>query len=150
MIVGQYNDSSNSYGFLYKNENFTTISFPGGQYTVAYSINSNGAIVGYYTDSVGAGHGFLQSNGVFSSFDFPDAYTTFAYGINDAGAIAGAYDDLTVVHGFIFSGGVFTTVDVPEGQRLRCSASRTTAMWSASLRIVSASTTASSVNRRLV
>src|SRR5229473_454452 len=54
---------------------FTSIDFPGANYTDARGINPRGDIVGLY---VGAGvtHGFLLSGGEFASIDVPGASFT--------------------------------------------------------------------------
>jgi len=73
------------------------------------SINSEGTITGYYTDTKNVIHGFVRSpGGEFNTFDAPGAgsvaasgYGTFPNSINDAGAVAGHYTDAQgVTHGF--------------------------------------------------
>jgi len=73
------------------------ISFdpPGGIGTNALSINSRGAITGYYYlfgNADNRAHGFLRRpGGTFVSFDAPESTGTTPVSINDAGAITGYY-----------------------------------------------------------
>src|ERR1022692_3776084 len=81
---------------------FTTIDAPGActgpnQGTYAFSINTAGAITGYYIDTISVFHSFVRSpSGTLTTFDAPGAGTgayqgTSAHGINAAGAITGYY-----------------------------------------------------------
>ena len=91
--------------------------------TVAYANNSEGAIVGSYTDKNVVPHGFLRTvDGNIISFDAPGAglgagldQGTVAYSINDLGVIAGQFEDNNnVFHGFVrYSDGHFATFDAP-------------------------------------
>src|SRR5438309_1597679 len=74
--------------------------------TFALSVNSAGAIAGYYYGALGASlgtHGFLRApDGAFTTFDAPGGQGTFALTINSAGAIAGYFDELHLHHrGFL-------------------------------------------------
>ena len=131
VIAGSYVDAKNvSHGFLRTpNSEFTTIDAPGagtfpGQGTGVCAvdcINSEGAIVGFYTDPNNVPHGFLRSPaGDFTRIDVPGAGTgafqgTGASGINTEGALVGGYTDASNVnHGFVRSpAGDFTPFDVP-------------------------------------
>jgi probable HAF family extracellular repeat protein len=58
-LVGIYQLSSGVYaGFSYQNRKLKTIQFPGSNATVAYSINADGIVVGYFIDSSSTYHGF--------------------------------------------------------------------------------------------
>ena len=92
---------------------FTTIDVPGAIGTQAYDINSEGDIVGLYTDAGGKMHGFMLSNGNFNIIDFPGSTMTRAYGINSRVDIVGDYKDAAGNHGFLLRDGVFTSIDVP-------------------------------------
>src|ERR1700733_9666286 len=91
--------------------------------TVAYANNSEGVIVGSYTDKNVVPHGFLRTvDGHIISFDAPGAglgadldQGTVAYSINDLGVIAGQFEDNNnVFHGFVrYSDGHFATFDAP-------------------------------------
>lgn len=92
---------------------FTTIDVPGAVLTNAYDINSEGDIVGLYTDAGNKMHGFMLSNGNFNVIDFPGSTMTHAYGINPRVDIVGDYKDAAGNHGFLLRDGVFTSIDVP-------------------------------------
>ena len=80
----------------------------------ANGINSNGQIVGTYTDANGS-HGFLDIGGMFSSIDAPfgGVLGTFATGINDSGQVVGFYAVGNEIHGFLDFGGAFTSIEYP-------------------------------------
>jgi hypothetical protein len=100
---------------------FSTFEAPGagthaGQGTLATSINSTGAVAGYYLDSSKATHGFVRAaNGSITSFDPPGAANTEALSINSAGAITGYFTDSSGVHhGFVrAANGAITTLNEP-------------------------------------
>jgi hypothetical protein len=65
-----------SHGFLRAPDGkFTTFDAPGagtgaGQGTVAFGMNAECEITGYYVDATNVGHGFLRSpDGMFTTFD---------------------------------------------------------------------------------
>jgi probable HAF family extracellular repeat protein len=72
---------------------YTTIDYPGADYTYAMGINDLGKIVGWYNVG-GRSHAFSWTGGVFASFDHPTAASggSGAYGINNSGQIVGWYD----------------------------------------------------------
>jgi len=82
-----------AHGFLDVNGQFSTIDFPGADYTRATGINDAGQIVGAFYDphDPGIPHGFLDAGGTFSTIDVPGADYTSAHGINDAGEIVGEF-----------------------------------------------------------
>jgi uncharacterized membrane protein len=57
-LVGAYVPASNVYaGFLYQNETFTELEFPGSTYGASTGINDAGTVVGLFFDTVGE-HGY--------------------------------------------------------------------------------------------
>lgn len=92
---------------------FTSIDVPEASLTVAYDINEDGDIVGFYRNSTGF-HGYLLSEGEFTTIDFPDAIQTRVYGINSKGDIVGLYSDSSGFHGFLRKQSVFTSIDFPD------------------------------------
>ena len=92
-----------------------------GQGTVAYAINSEGAIAGQFQDAKGIYHGFLRSlSGQFTIFDIPGLKAganqgTAGENINDAGEIAGIFaDKKNGQHGFVrHADGTFETFNPP-------------------------------------
>lgn len=64
-----------------------------GQGTIANEINSDGSVVGYYSDSSSNVYGFLRTpDGTFFEFAVDDGQT-IAWGINEKGTISGTYMD---------------------------------------------------------
>jgi hypothetical protein len=117
-VTGYYVDDSNLYhGFVrYCDGKIVTFDAPGAgtltgsaQGTVAYSINSEGAIAGQFQDASSKYHGFLRSpDGVITTFDVPGVQFGANQGpggsanINDDGEIAGYFiDGNNVNHGFV-------------------------------------------------
>lgn len=96
---------------------FTTIDFPDAVLTAPYDINSEGDIVGNFTDLANQMHGFLLRDGNFTAIDFPGSTMTHVYGVNSPGDIVGEYRDAgNNWHGFLLRDDNFTTTDVPEGK----------------------------------
>ena len=72
---------------------FTSIDFPGSDFTKAFQSNARGDLVGNYSfdgDPVDR-HGYLLRDGRFTTFDPPGSFKTQPYGINDRGEITGRY-----------------------------------------------------------
>src|SRR5215471_11133919 len=107
-VTGHFTDSANTaHGYVRSNQGVITVfDAPGagtgpGQGTFPTAapqlINPNGAITGYYVDSVGALHGFVRDeNGVLTTFDVPGAGTgpgqgTQSFAIRPSGEITGFY-----------------------------------------------------------
>ncbi len=100
---------------------FTTIDPPGSSGSIAYGINNNGDIVGFYGLPTLPGHafegrGFLDVGGNFTTIDFQGAPETRAQGINDFGNIVGYGRFGTRNDGFLYVGGNFTTINFPGAQ----------------------------------
>jgi probable HAF family extracellular repeat protein len=81
---------------------YTQIDCPGGSFTTAWGVNTQGDVVGYCQD-ISAQHGFILSAGEFTLIDGPNAISTFAYGINDIGQVVGFYDTNDGPSGFLYS-----------------------------------------------
>lgn len=103
-IVG-WTSGSNLSGFLYKDGQFQTISYPGASQTELWGINDSGVIVGWYEKGPPYYfHGFALMNGRYLSFEYPGSTDSFATGINASGQIVGQYDSAdNVYHGFVTS-----------------------------------------------
>ncbi len=80
-------------GFILRNDDVTTIDYPGSSFTQAFGENNQGQIVGAYNDNAGNAHGFVYHNGTFTSVDAPGASATTINGINNAGQIVGFFED---------------------------------------------------------
>jgi probable HAF family extracellular repeat protein len=101
-----------------RGDGFTTIDVPGARDTKLWGINSNGDVVGYYTEGVGLPfHGFLQiSDGSVQTIDVPFAEATYtaARAINDNGDIVGRYGLADGnERGWLLHNGLFTVIAVP-------------------------------------
>jgi probable HAF family extracellular repeat protein len=95
-VVGFFDDTNGTHGFMWSNGTFTPIDYPGGMDTNIFGINNKQEIVGSYT--VGSiDHGFLRKadGTTFVSIDvtMPNQETNSARGINDHGWIVGNYTD---------------------------------------------------------
>jgi uncharacterized membrane protein len=114
MVVGAYSFSGGELAFTLKNGNYANFIPPGSTLSAATGINSNGEIVGGYSDVAGVVHGFADIGGTFTSFDYPGASGTIAFEVNDSGVIVGEYlDSSNNSHGFVDIGGSFTPIDFP-------------------------------------
>ena len=108
-IVGSYNGSDGTHGFLYSGGIYTQLDDPLANPingTSAFGINATGQIVGYYYAN-GLYHGFLYSGGIYTTLDDPlGTVCTEALGINNLGQIVGEYADTDIngipaFHGFL-------------------------------------------------
>jgi len=100
--------------FVLDNDEFVTITLPGGQPVSLDKggLNERGDVVGFYCDAmlppcsvapIGI-HGFLISGGAFTPIDIPGATATGAAGINARGDVVGAYsNDTRFFHGYLLS-----------------------------------------------
>ncbi len=90
---------------------YTSIDFPGAQFTYAEGVNASGQVVGSYLGRDNTRHGFLFSGGTYTSFDPPGALLTDAYAINNSGQIVGRFQtSSTTFSGFMQNGGAYTTL----------------------------------------
>src|SRR6266566_8811789 len=96
-IVGAYDDSVGTHGFVLRDDKFTTIDFPGAAFTVALGIGAHGEIVGAYRmpgEPAVNFHGFLRSGeGRFERVDSPPYKNTIAQRILPDGTILGCRHD---------------------------------------------------------
>ena len=100
---------------------YTTVDFPGADYTGFRAVNNLGEIVGRRSQ-IGEPFpegSFLLRGTDFTMIEVPGAHQTHAQGINDAGEIVGWYNsDSDGEQGFLFSAGIFTTITVPGIERV--------------------------------
>jgi uncharacterized membrane protein len=123
-IVGAYYDPSCvGHGFTLKDDQYTTIDFPGAAYTIFNGMNPSGELAGEYCVDPACSifHSFtLSKKGQFTSFDPPGALLSWAGPINPSGAIVGYYCTTstptpTTCHGYLLYHGNFTKIDFPGG-----------------------------------
>ncbi len=95
LIAGSYVDmgSGKGRGYVLQDGVFTPFDVPGSQFTDAWDVSPDGAIVGSYTDTSGMTHGYVLQNGGVVSVDFPAATYTSVFGINAGGRIVGRFVD---------------------------------------------------------
>jgi probable HAF family extracellular repeat protein len=112
-VVGFFEDSGGTHGFLLSQGTYQTLNFPGvTDFTVATGINNTNEIVGYFFSS--AEHGFINRGGDYKQIDFPSATSTLPQSVNNKGEIAGVYTDASgKTHGFKFANGAWSTIDAP-------------------------------------
>lgn len=94
---------------------FTTIDYPGAEFTDVRGINNAGEIVGY-ARNVSGNFGFKYSGGHFSRLPpAPGGRTINGHGINDSGLIVGSADsaDGTTTEGFILDGSTYAFFSYP-------------------------------------
>jgi len=110
-IVGYYIDQLGGHGFLYQGGTYTSFDYPGatGMGTVAFGINDDNQISGYYTDSQSFKHGFQYQAGNFTPVDYPGALQTQADSINGDAQIAGCADSSFA---FLYAQGTFSNPPV--------------------------------------
>jgi uncharacterized membrane protein len=96
-IVGSYDDSTGTHGFVLSDDRFVAINFPGALFTVALGIGVHGEIVGAYRmpgEPAVNFHGFLRSSdGRFERVDSPPYKNTIAQRILPDGTILGCRHD---------------------------------------------------------
>jgi probable HAF family extracellular repeat protein len=96
---------------------YSKIKINGATSGIAYGINNQGAIVGFYGTAKGTGHGFLLQNGTVENIEYPHANknSTICFGINNNGAIVGGYGtgsgDNKTTYGFLYQNGSYTQIN---------------------------------------
>jgi probable HAF family extracellular repeat protein len=125
--VGYYiNAVGLSQAFLYQGgSNYTDLNdttdpaYAAGDASIAYGINTSGAVVGDFSDASFNSHGWVYSGGVYTPIDDTAATSSsYAYAINDSGDVLGYYFGgvgQPAVNGFIYSASTqtYTTVADP-------------------------------------
>ncbi len=103
-----------SNGFVYQNGVFTDIVVPTATAgTVAFGVNDNGAVVGYFADNVGT-HGFLFNGPTYTVLNAPGATATFALGINNSNLITlQSFNSSGVLSSWVLNGSTYTALNVP-------------------------------------
>jgi len=122
-IVGRYNASGTTYGFLYDlgSQTYTTLIDPLGTNGTDPKGVAGSSVVGLYYDSnypVNGTHGFLYDLGSqsYTTLDDPLAIAgqTFARGVS-GNTIVGSYSDANGSHGFLYNVNTqaYTTLNDP-------------------------------------
>jgi probable HAF family extracellular repeat protein len=100
--------------FLYKNGQFSDVTFPVDTFAQGLGINDRGDIVGLYTPGDNEHGYFLGADGAFLDLQFPGATDTEALAVNNAGTIVGLFflPDGSA-HCFVYQSAQFRQFDVP-------------------------------------
>jgi probable HAF family extracellular repeat protein len=93
----------------YASYTFTSLDYPGGSFTGAFSINNGGTIVGTI-EAGGLTRGFSLIGGTYTALDYPGVTYTNVGGINDGGTISGFYSIDGLAYAFTLSGGIYTAL----------------------------------------
>ncbi len=125
-IVGHYYDygGTGRHGFIRdpSGSSWTTLGYPGAQYTFARGINGTGStVVGYYQTDPGSGSPNLAfrydvGTNTYTTLNLPigSKGASYAWGVNKSGTIVGYYNDsLSNKFGFFGNGSTYTTVNYP-------------------------------------
>ena len=90
-------------------QGFTTLSYPGSIYTVAYGINNSGDIVGTYVSGSGSQNGFVYSKGKYAKIVDPECNYLLAAGINVSREVVGVCGS----QAFTYTSGGFSLLNYP-------------------------------------
>jgi probable HAF family extracellular repeat protein len=118
VVVGEYGNNGNQYGFYDFLGSYTTLFPPGAAGRIsATGINDVGQIAGYYDWGPGV-LGFMYSGGVYTNVQAPDAHDTYIRAINNSGVMVGYWvdDQAGDIHAFRATGADkndFTEISVP-------------------------------------
>jgi probable HAF family extracellular repeat protein len=105
--VGEYwtkvNGVTHFHGFYFDGSNYHTADRPSGQWTEAWGINDDGAIVAGGNDSAGHYSGFHTTTALssFNTIDFTGSNFSELFDINNSNVMVGGYGDGTY-HPFIY------------------------------------------------
>ena len=113
-VVGYDVAGETTYGVLYDQGTLTSLFVPGSSNTLAFGINNQSQITGYYSGIRSGLGSFLYDHGQFTSFQGPGNVETRAQGINDRKQVVG-YDlgTGTGSRGFLYADGIYQTFAVP-------------------------------------
>ncbi len=92
-VLGIYEDSIGTHGFLYSDGSYSTINIPGASSVNPTGINDSGEIVGDYKDAGGNYHGFIDIGGDIQTYDVTGTQTVIA-DVNNRGQLIGWYGDI--------------------------------------------------------
>jgi probable HAF family extracellular repeat protein len=91
-------------------------TFPGGSFSYAYGINSNGQVVGYANTNGNSQHAFLYDNGAMQDLGTLDGSTTHAHGINETGDVVGYSSTSSGTHAFFYRNGMMADLGTLGGE----------------------------------
>jgi uncharacterized membrane protein len=115
-IVGYYDDSNGSHGFLLKGNQYTPLDVPGATFTFALGINGRGDIVLSWENSSGVTESSLYNGKVYKTINVPGAADSFAEDLNNEGDIVyGWFDSTNKRHGALRHSGKYYKFNDPKG-----------------------------------
>lgn len=85
--------TTQSSGFILRNNVVSIINYPGSTFTQILGENNGGQFVGTYNDAQGNARGFVYRNGAFRPVAVPGASSTVINGINNGGRVVGFFVD---------------------------------------------------------
>src|SRR5260221_10692766 len=104
---------------------FTTVEFPGADWTVVKGVSGSTVIGFYYNNAEGYTHGFIYDGSTFKTVDCPWGEEYSLTGVSGGTAVGNYYGDnistnLAVAYrSFIYNGSTFTKLDVPGSLQTR-------------------------------
>ena len=91
-------------------------TLPGDAYSVAYSINDAGQVVGWSNNTATELHAFLWESGTMTGLGtLPGDTSSQAFGINNAGQVVGASLTSSTTHAFLWQNGTMTNLGALPG-----------------------------------
>jgi hypothetical protein len=111
IIVGSYEKTGVSHGFIYDGVNWITLDKPGAEETSLYGIDGDN-IVGYFYDDTGE-HSFLYDGTCWTILDVPGSSFTASNKIDGENVVGYWYDGSWTSHGFLYHGANWSTLDYP-------------------------------------
>jgi parallel beta-helix repeat protein len=113
VMVGAYPTPTGRHGYVYRDGQFTTITYPGAPITVAVGLNNAGEIAGSYQDASAKWHGFTLIGGRFTQLDYPGSELTQIFKINARSEMVGRFDKDGRTFGFLLAAGRYTSIEYP-------------------------------------
>ena len=103
-----------TYGVLYDHGTLTTLFVPGSFETLAFGINNQSQIAGYYANTLTGESSFVYDSDRFTSFKGTDNVDTRAREINDGAQVVGYELNPGVGNrGFLYDAGTYRSFAVP-------------------------------------
>jgi hypothetical protein len=105
-IVGRWDNSTGTHGFILQNGIYTNYNVPGSTVTGLWFINNNGQFGGDYETPDGVTHGLIVSGSTITTITIPNSPTTIIHDLNDNGLAVGIYVDPNnslIDHSFLYN-----------------------------------------------
>ncbi len=115
VVVGSYREFSTAeHGYIYQNNIYTTVDYPGAAHTTLVDINDSGIMLGNYWNG-SRWLGFLYDGVDFTPLEMPGAYWTYVAGFNNFNQIVGQRVDASGANrtAILYDNGVWIDLQVP-------------------------------------